>query len=267
MIWGAIVGDIVGSVYEFCNIKVKDFPLFDPNGYFTDDSVMTVAVAMGVLAGGGEQNYAEQMRHVGNMYPECGYGTMFKKWLEDDTTGAYNSWGNGSAMRVSAVAYFPNTDLNKVLFEAAQTALPTHNHPEGIKAAQVVATAIYLARIGKSKIEIQDYIESKFGYDLTLSCEDIRPIYEFDVSCQGTVPPAIIAFLDSNNFEDAIRNAVSLGGDSDTIAAITGSIAEAFYGIPEHIMMTARTYLDERLLTMADNFENTIRANMFAPSS
>ena len=255
MLWGAIIGDIVGSVYEFCNIKTKDFPLFDPKAYFTDDTAMTIAIAMGVHLGGGAENYAQQMRRVGNIYPNLSYGMMFKKWLEDETMMAYNSWGNGAAMRVSAVAYFPNADLEKVLFEAEQTALPTHNNPEGIKGAQATAAAIFMARHGKTKIEIQDYIESKFGYELDQSVEEIRPDYSFDTSCQGTVPQAIIAFLDSNNFEDAIRNAVSLGGDSDTLAAITGSIAEAYYGIPEWIKAKASSYLDKPLLTMVNNLE------------
>ena len=192
---------------------------------------------------------------MGNLYPHCGYGVTFRKWLEDDTMTAYNSWGNGSAMHVSSVAYFPNADLEKVLFEAEQSALPTHNHPEGIKGAKAIASAIFLARQRKSKSEIKNYIETEFGYDLSQSIEEIRPNYGFDESCQGTIPQAIAAFLDSNDFEDAIRNAISLGGDSDTLTAITGSIAEAYYGIPKHIIMHARTYLDAELLSIIDKLE------------
>ena len=224
---GAIAGDIIGSIYEFDNIKMKDFPLFGDESSYTDDSIMTVAVADWLLHGG---ELAKIMQHYGNKYPHPtgGYGSRFEKWLHEVDPKPYNSWGNGSAMRVSAVGWFFNS-LEETLKVAKETAIVTHNHLEGIKGAQATAAAIYLARNGKPKEFIKEFIETLFGYDLNRSCDDIRPYYKFDESCQGTVPEAIIAFLESDSYEDAVRLAVSLGGDSDTLACITGGIAEAYY--------------------------------------
>ena len=243
---GAIIGDVVGSVYEWDNIKTKEFPLFSPLSFFTDDSVMTIAVAGALLSGGREEDFIKSMKKHGNMYPDAGYGGSFINWLFSNETKAYNSWGNGSAMRVSPVAWHFDT-LSEVEHYAKKSAEITHNHPEGIKGAQATAAAIYLARNGKTKDDIKKYIESKYNYDLSRTLDEIRPSYKFDVSCQGTVPEAIIAFLESNDFEDAIRNAISLGGDSDTIAAITGSIAEGAYIIPEWIKKQTLEVLDEHL--------------------
>lgn len=230
---GAIAGDIIGSVYEFDNIKTTDFPLFTNESDYTDDTIMTVAVADWLLNGG---DLAKVMQRYGREYPypTGGYGGRFSGWLREKDPQPYNSWGNGSAMRVSAVGWMFDS-LEKTLEVAKETAVVTHNHPEGIKGAQATAAAIYLARTGKSKQDIKLYIETTFSYDLGRTCDEIRPFYRFNESCHGTVPEAIIAFLDSSDFENAIRLAVSLGGDSDTLACITGGIAEAFYGIPEDI--------------------------------
>ena len=230
---GAIAGDIIGSVYEFDNIKTTDFPLFTNESDYTDDTIMTVAVADWLLNGG---DLAKVMQRYGREYPypTGGYGGRFSGWLREKDPQSYNSWGNGSAMRVSAVGWMFDS-LEKTLEVAKETAVVTHNHPEGIKGAQATAAAVYLARTGKSKQDIKLYIETTFSYDLGRTCDEIRPFYRFNESCQGTVPEAIIAFLDSSDFENAIRLAVSLGGDSDTLACITGGIAEAFYGIPEDI--------------------------------
>lgn len=228
---GAIAGDIIGSVYEFDNIKTIGFPLFSRDSDYTDDTIMTVAVADWLLHGG---NLVQVMRRYGREYPYPmgGYGGRFGQWLCETNPQPYNSWGNGSAMRVSAVGWMFDS-LEKTLEVAKETAVITHNHIEGIKGAQATAAAIYLARIGKSKPEIRRYIQTTFSYDLNRTCDEIRPDYFFDESCQRTVPEAIIAFLDSTDFENAIRLAVSLGGDSDTLACITGGIAEAYYGIPD----------------------------------
>lgn len=244
---GAIIGDIIGSVYEWNNIKTKDFPLFMPDCFFTDDTVMTIAIAEGLMNGGTSKEFIVAMKKYGRMYPDAGYGGRFGSWLFSEDTKPYNSWGNGSAMRVSPVAWFYDS-LLEVEKHAEISASVTHNHPEGIKGAQATAAAIFLARKGKSKDDIKEYIESKYGYDLSRSLDDIRPSYIFNESCQGTVPEAIIAFLESTDFEDAIRNAISLGGDSDTLAAITGSIAEGAYGVPEIIKEKALSILDEDLL-------------------
>ncbi|MCD7849915.1 MAG: ADP-ribosylglycohydrolase family protein [Parabacteroides sp.] len=228
---GAIAGDIIGSVYEFDNIKTTDFPLFTGESDYTDDTIMTVAVADWLLNG---KDLAKVMQLYGRKYP-CptgGYGGRFSEWLREKEPQPYNSWGNGSAMRVSAVGWMFNS-LEKTLEMAKETAVVTHNHPEGIKGAQATAAVIYLARMGKSKRDIRQYVEAFFSYDLNRTCDDIRPDYCFNESCQETVPEAIIAFLDSTDFENAIRLAISLGGDSDTLACITGGIAEAFYGMSE----------------------------------
>ena len=241
---GAIAGDIIGSVYEFDNIKTTDFPLFTNDSDYTDDTIMTVAVADWLLNGG---DLAKVMQRYGREYPypTGGYGGRFSGWLREKDPQPYNSWGNGSAMRVSAVGWMFDS-LEKTLEVAKETAVVTHNHPEGIKGAQATAAAIYLARTGKSKQDIKQYIETTFSYDLGRTCDEIRPFYRFNESCQGTVPEAIIAFLDSSDFENAIRLAVSLGGDSDTLACITGGIAEAFYGIPEDIKLEVKKRIPEK---------------------
>lgn len=248
---GAIAGDIFGSVYEWDRIKTKDFPLFNPQCFFTDDSVLTVAVANAILE---DRNYLHYIREFGRRYPKAGYGGYFMQWLRGDNPQPYNSWGNGSAMRVSAVGFAFN-DEETVLREAARSAEISHNHPEGIKGAQATALAIFLARNGKSKDTIRSEISQRFGYDLNRTVDSIRPNYSFNESCQETVPEAIIAFLDSDEYGDAIRNAISLGGDSDTLACITGGIAEAFYGsVPTSIEQMAREKLTPDLLEVVDRF-------------
>jgi ADP-ribosylglycohydrolase len=223
---GALAGDIIGSVYEASPIKTKDFPLFHPRCRFTDDSVLTIAVAQAILTDG---DYGHWVREIGRRYPGAGYGGTFIRWLHAGEPEPYNSWGNGSAMRVSPVGWAFD-DIDTTLREAARTAAISHNHPEGIKGAQATALAVFLARTTHDKALIKNEITQRFGYDVDRSLEDIRPTYTFDVSCQGTVPEAIISFMEGENFEDAIRNAISLGGDSDTLACITGAIAEAYYG-------------------------------------
>lgn len=251
---GAIAGDIIGSIYEFHNIKTKDFPLFSVDSCFTDDTVLSVAVADTILNQG---DYGKNIKQYYRRYRDIpyGYGGNFSNWGESDTMEPYNSWGNGSAMRVSPVGYGFN-DLETVLTEAEKSAEVTHNHPEGIKGAQSTAAAIFLAKTGKSKEEIKTYIEENFAYNLSQTIDEIRPNYRFYVSCQGSVPQAIIAFLDSTDFEDAIRNAVSIGGDSDTIACICGGISQAFYGLPESIAKEAFARLDEALREVVLEFNS-----------
>ena len=220
---GAIAGDVIGSVYEGNPTKSPDFPLFHPLCSFTDDTVMTVATAHAILTG---DPYTEAYRAFGRRYPHAGYGSGFRAWLRSEEPRPYNSWGNGSAMRVSPVGLAFN-DVETVLREARRSAEVTHNHPEGIKGAQAVALAGFMANTGASKAEIRVEMTQRFGYDLTRRIAEIRPDYAFDVSCQGTVPEALTAFLESTSVEDAIRLAISLGGDSDTLAAIAGGIAHA----------------------------------------
>jgi len=254
---GAIIGDIVGSFYEFAGIKTKDFPFFSNKLSFTDDTVMTIAVAYALLDGGTSDNFIDAMKKFGKIYPNSGYGGHFALWLSKaDNREPYNSWGNGSAMRVSPCAWFAES-LEEAERLAEISAAVTHNHPEGIKGACATAAAIYLARTCAGKDEIKKYVEEKYNYDLNRTCDEIRPNYCFKISCQETVPEAIIAFLDSTDFEDAIRNAVSLGGDSDTLAAITGSIAEAAYGIPNEIIKTAIDYLDDPIMTVIQTWLET----------
>ena len=250
---GAITGDIIGSIYEWRNIKTKDFPLFGKNCCITDDSVMTIAIAEGLMNGGRPDDYINAMKRLGRMYPRAGYGGRFNDWLRSDNHRPYKSWGNGSAMRVSPVGWFFGS-LDETEKAAEVSASVTHNHPEGIKGAQTAAAAIFLARTGKTKTEIKAYIEDTYGYDLNRALDEIRPSYSFDESCQGTVPEAIIAFLESGSFEDAIRNAISLGGDSDTLAAITGSIAEAAYGIPKEIEEKALSLLPQPLFEIVNQW-------------
>ena len=248
---GAIAGDIIGSVYEAYQIKTKDFPLFHPRCRFTDDTVLTVAVADAILT---DRPYEQSVREIGRLYPEAGYGRAFIGWLFSEHPQPYNSWGNGSAMRVSPVGFAFNTE-DEVLSEAEKTANISHNHPEGIKGAQATALAVLLARMGYTKEEIRGQIGQRFGYNMNRTVDDIRPTYSFDVSCRGTVPEAIIAFLDSTSYEDAVRNAISLGGDSDTLACITGGIAEAFYrDVPDDIRAKVRELLSQGLLGIAEAF-------------
>lgn len=248
---GAIAGDIIGSAYEFYSVKSTDFKLFTPESRFTDDTVLTVAVADCIL---NSKKYAETLKLYGQCYPNVGYGNTFGSWLNNESLAPYSSFGNGSAMRVNPVG-FAFTTLNSVLEEARKSAEVTHDHPEGIKGAQAVASAIYLAREGYSKDAIRDYVEENFEYDLHRTLEEIRPSYDFDETCQGSVPESIIAFLESTDYEDAVRKAISLGGDSDTQACIAGGIAQAFYKkIPERIIKQVRSILNRNLLVVVDEF-------------
>jgi ADP-ribosylglycohydrolase len=253
---GAIAGDIIGSVYEWKNIKSKKFPLFSPKCFYTDDSILTIALADSILTG---KSYVDNLKKFYRWYPFGGYGVDFIKWAKSKRTiKPYNSWGNGAAMRISPVGYAYD-DLDTVLQKAADFTEITHNHPEGIKGGQATAAAIFLARTGKSKVEIKDFVETEFRYDLSSHVDEIRASYAFDVSSQGTVPQAIRAFIDSLDYEDAIRTAVSLGGDSDTLACITGGIAQAFYGgVPELIESKVYEILDERLGKITREFMKKI---------
>lgn len=251
---GAIAGDVIGSVYEHRPIKTMEFPLFGSHSRFTDDTVLTVAVACSILEG---VSYEVSLKIFGRKYPDAGYGGSFYQWLFSAESGPYNSWGNGAAMRVSPVGFAFATP-EEVLAEAQKTAEVTHNHPEGIKGSQAAALAVFLARTGASREEIRNEITHRFGYDLNRTLEGIRPTYRFDISCQGTVPEAIIAFLESADYEDAVRKAVSLGGDSDTLACITGGIAQAYYGeIPEGIVAEVRKRLPKEFLDIIDRFEDS----------
>jgi len=253
---GAIIGDVVGSVFEWENCKSKEFPLFSKKSTFTDDSVLTFAIANAILT---KTEYEKNLRYFGHEFPNRGYGTGFSQWL--GSTEQFFSYGNGAAMRVSSVGFAFDT-LGKVLEEAEKTAAPSHNHVEGIKGAQATAAAIFLARTGKTKDEIKSYITEKFSYDLNRKVDDIRPTYEFNETCQGTVPEAIIAFLESIDFEDAIRTAISLGGDSDTLACITGGIAQAFYkDIPIKIIAGITKRLDLDLLRILNKFNKKYTKN------
>ena len=243
---GAVIGDIVGSVYEWNNIKTKEFPLFQDKCFFTDDTVMTIAVAEALMNGGEKDDFIDAMKKYGRMYPDAGYGGRFGSWLLTDSREPYHSWGNGAAMRTAAVGWGFNS-LEETQAMAALAAGVTHDHPEGIKGAVSAAAAIFLARTGHGRAEIKEYVERKFGYDLSQTLDEIRPGYQFSERCQDTVPQAMIAFLESIDFEDAIRNAISLGGDSDTLAAITGGIAEAAYGVPRELKDKAWEYLAEPL--------------------
>ncbi|HFI0939186.1 TPA: ADP-ribosylglycohydrolase family protein, partial [Streptococcus suis] len=256
--FGAIIGDVIGSRFEGRDIKSKDFDLFHPNCRFTDDSVMTAAVAASFLGLNEpfddlEEALVLNMKDFGKLYPRAGYGPQFKKWIESKDSEPYNSFGNGSAMRVSACGHVGKS-LEETLTLAERVASVTHNHPEGIKGAQAVAGAIFLARTGKNKEEIRQFVTDNF-YNLDFTLDAIRPSYQFDSSCQGSVPQAIVAFLEADDFEDAIRNAVSLGGDSDTLAAIAGSIAEPFFGIPEEIVYRTTDYLPSLIMEVSYYFE------------
>lgn len=256
---GAIIGDIVGSVYEWNGIKTVDFPFWSDGAGFTDDTVMTVACAdalmhtMGRNPGEVRAAVIERMQYWGRKYPHVGYGSRFEAWLWEDVPRPYYSWGNGSAMRVSAAGWLYDT-MEQTTAHARYTAEVSHNHPEGIRGAAAVAAAVFLLRNGKSKREVKSYVQDAYGYDLSGSLEEIRPAYRFDVSCRGSVPPAFLAFFESSDFESAIRNAVSLGGDSDTQAAIAGSLGEAHYGIPPALREKALTYLDDEMKEVYNKF-------------
>jgi ADP-ribosylglycohydrolase len=248
---GAIAGDVIGSSYEWHGTKSPDFELFTPQSAPTDDTVLTVAVADCILHGKG---YAVTFKEYGRRYPHAGYGGMFLRWLGSQSLSPYNSFGNGSAMRVSPVG-FAFSNLDAVLREAERSAAVTHNHREGIKGAQAIAASIFLAGSGENKETIRKYVEDKFDYNLHQTLDEIRPWYRFDETCQGSVPQAIIAFLESSDYEDAVRKVISLGGDSDTLACITGGIAQAYYGqIPDDIVMKVRALLEENLLAIVDEF-------------
>lgn len=267
--YGALLGDMIGAPYEFDRGgKTKDFPLFGRGVHFTDDSVMTIAVAEALLDARAQGVWndeetvkkllADSMRRWGSRYPDAGYGGRFRVWLRDRRMGPYGSYGNGSAMRVSAAGWLYDS-LETTRKMARWTAEVTHNHPEGVKGAEATASAIFMARNGASKEEIRDYIVREFGYDLSRTCDEIRPGYHHVESCQETVPEAITAFLEGNDFEDVIRTAVSLGGDCDTLTCIAGSIAEAFYGIPNGMMAECIKRLEEDMLAVLGRFDRTIR--------
>lgn len=248
---GAIAGDVIGSVHEGAKTKTKDFALFVPGSTFTDDTVLTAAVADALLFG---RDYVDALHDYYHSYPDAGYGPTFWRWANCRGREPYNSWGNGSAMRVSPVAY-ARESLDDVLEEAKRSAAVTHNHEHGVRGAQATAAAIFLARTGATKEDIRRYIQEKFDYFLDETLADLRPTYHFDVSCQGSVPQSIIAFLESDSYEDAVRNAISLGGDADTMACIAGGIAEAFYGgVPDDIRHQTLGRLDDRLRGVIKEF-------------
>jgi len=250
---GAIAGDMIGVPWESSGAKRHDFPLFSEFSRFSDDTVMTLAVAHVLLEGG---SYATGLREFGRRYPFAGYGGKFEQWLLDASMGPYNSWGNGGAMRASPIGYAARS-AEDALAQAERCAAPTHNHPEGVKGAQAVALAVFLARSGASKERIRSEIASRTGYDLNRTVADIRPGYTFDVAAQRSVPEAIICFLDAADFEDAVRNAVSLGGDADTVACIAGAIAEAHWGeVPEWIAAETRARLTPDLGDVLDRFRS-----------
>ena len=284
--FGAIIGDIVGSVYEWNNIKTKDFPLFRDECFFTDDTVMTIATADALMNGGQPNDFIDAYKKWGRRYPDAGYGGRFGSWIFSDDREPYNSWGNGSAMRVSPCAWLMDCGFcartgmwpSNGRERAKLSAEVTHSHPEGIKGALAVTDAIFMCRfyaggygddmgnpikerlnLAQYKVQIKEHIEREYGYGLSKTLDEIRPAYRFNESCQDTVPQAIVAFLESTDFEDAIRNAISLGGDSDTLAAITGSIAEAAYGVPDWIKDKALSYLDA---PMQEVYEGWLRYGM-----
>ena len=258
--YGAILGDMIGSPYEFdLSGKTKDFPLFIPASRFTDDTVMTVAVTEALLdtRGKGEEEILQalkkSMRRWGRRYPDAGYGGRFRVWLCASDPEPYHSWGNGSAMRVSSAGWLYGT-LEETERAAGLTAMVTHDHPEGIRGARAVAAAVYLARTGADKAEIRTCITERFGYDLTRTCDEIRPGYHHVESCQETVPEAVTAFLEGKDFEDVIRTAVSLGGDCDTLTSISAAIGEAFWGVPEELKAECRKRLPKDMLRVLDRF-------------
>ena len=261
--YGAILGDMIGAPYEFDRgRKTKVFPLFISDSQFTDDTVMTLAVAEALMDSrrssddGIRAALIEKMQKWGRRYPHAGYGGMFAQWLRTPSPRPYGSYGNGSAMRVSAAGWLYDT-LEETRRIARLTAEVTHNHPEGIKGAEATAAAIFLARTGEDKERIRAYITDQFGYDLSRTCDEIRPAYHHVESCQQTVPEALTAFLEGTSFEDVIRTAVSLGGDCDTLTCIAGGVAEAFYGVPEELKAECRARLPQDLLEVLDRFGDT----------
>ncbi len=253
---GAIAGDIIGSVHESSHIKRTNFDLFVQNSRFTDDTTMTIAIADAIL---NRESYAIKLKEYGREYPDRGYGGFFRKWLQSDDSKPYNSFGNGSAMRVSPVGFAFNK-LSEVLSEAKRSAEVTHNHPEGIKGAQAVASAIFLSRQKKDKKEIKSYIEKEFNYNLSRKIDNIRKRYKFDVTCQGSVPESIIAFLESTDLESAIRLGISLGGDADTIGCMAGGIAQAYYReIPQFIYEKVKQILSRDLFAIVTDFNDKFK--------
>lgn len=248
---GTLAGDIIGSTYEFDAPKTTDFELFPVGSKITDDSILTLAVADAIISG---RSYLDCIYRYAQVYPDPSYGGFFRQWMQSNDPQPYNSFGNGSAMRVGAIGWAFDT-AEDVLREAEASSVVTHNHPEGVKGAQAVALAIFRARTGASKADIRRETVERFGYDLTPTLDEIRPDYKFDETCQKTVPPAITAFLESNDFEDAIRKSISLGGDADTLAAITGSIAEAFYGVPSEMAARVQGYVPSTLWKVVERFE------------
>jgi len=254
-LFGAIAGDMIGFRFEHNKCTDPNFELFTKNPHFTDDTVLTVAVADAIL---NQRGYGETIVDYARRYPKAGYGSFFRRWLANDGIEPYNSFGNGSAMRVSPVAWAFET-MDKVLCEAEQSASVTHNHPEGIKGAQSVALAIYLARTGADKNQIREEIETRFEYNLRRTLAEIQPTYQWDSTSPGSVPESIIAFLESADFESTVRNAILLGGDADTMAAIAGSIAEAYYGVPEEIVTKVSKRLPADLLDVVEKFQTYAR--------
>ena len=263
--YGALLGDMIGAPYEFDRgNKTKDFPLFSKYSEYTDDTAMTIAVAQALLDTPPDtedavycENIVKSMQRWGRKYPNAGYGGMFYQWLKERDPQPYGSFGNGSAMRVSSAGWLYDS-LEETRRIARLTAQVTHNHPEGIKGAEAVASAIFLARTGSSKEEIRNYIIREFCYDLSRTCDEIRPTYHHVETCQQTVPEAITAFMEGNDFEDVIRTAVSLGGDCDTLTCIAGSIAETFYGVPEEMKTECRKRLPVDMLEVVDRFDKRV---------
>ncbi len=259
---GAIIGDTVGSLYEFSSGKTKDFEFLTPSCHLTDDSLMTIAVGCACVGASiydkddFQSTLCRLMREIGNMYPSAGYGANFYNWLLDESAQAYNSYGNGSAMRVSPVAWAASSldDAERLALWSAEI---THNHDEGIKGAQAVAACIFMARNGESKEKIRGYVDENY-YPMDFTLDEIRPKYRFDVTCQGSVPQAIMCFLEGEDFEDTVRNAISLGGDGDTIAAIAGSIAEAYFGIPEDLQEKILGYMDEDIMDYYNTYADEL---------
>lgn len=255
---GAIIGDIVGSRFEWNNYRHKDFELFTPECFATDDSIMTLAVAKALMTSKPDwsdlgKRAVQCMQEVGRPYPDCGYGGSFWRWMYSNDPKPYNSFGNGAAMRVSACGYVAKSLEEAKRLSKAVTEV-THNHPEGIKGAEATVVAIYMARSGSSVEAIREVINREY-YPMNFTLDEIRPGYQFNETCQGTVPQALMAFFESTSFEDAIRNAISIGGDSDTLAAITGGVAEAYYGVPAELKARAKTYLDAELLEILTQYE------------
>lgn len=252
---GAIAGDVIGSAYEWNNVKTTSFKLFTPESDFTDDTVLTIAIADCILH---KKDFAKTLAEYGKKYPDRGYGAQFQNWIHTQSLIPYNSFGNGSAMRVSPVGFAYN-NLEKVIKIAKQSAEVSHDHPEGIKGAQAIATAVFLARIGKSRQEIKNFVKNTYIYDLDFTLDSVRPTYIFQETCQNTVPHAIVAFLESSDYESAIRLAVSLGGDSDTIACMTGGIAAAYYKeIPSNIIDAVAAKLPDEFIEIINEFEKKI---------